>query len=224
MILALDVGNTNIVVGCGDTSESMYKGRLTTEKNGTVEEYAIRLSAMLGLHHIAIGDIDGSIISTVVPELTNVLTRALEILIGKTPMLVKHTLDTGLTLEIDEPKRLGADLIVGAVAAMNEYPLPLAVFDMGTATTLAVVDKRRCYIGGSIMPGVKTSLNALSGNASQLPYIDIDAPESVIGKNTIDCMKSGIVFGTAAMLDGLIDRVEKELGETLTVIATGGLA
>ena len=211
MILALDVGNSNIVVGVGDTSESMYKGRLTTNKNGTSTEYAIRLRAMLHLYKVSCSDIEGCIISSVVPELTYAL-------------VVRHNLDTGLEIAIDDPKTLGADRIVGSVAAMNEYPLPLAVFDLGTATTMDIVDKNRRHLGGAIMTGIKTSLNALSTNASQLPNIEIDTSCSVIGKNTIDCMRSGIIYGNAAMIDGLIDRVEDELGEKLTVIATGGLA
>ena len=224
MILALDVGNSNIVVGVGDTSESMYKGRLTTNKNGTSTEYAIRLRAMLHLYKVSCSEIEGCIISSVVPELTYALTNAVELLTGKVPLVVRHNLDTGLEISIDDPKTLGADRIVGSVAAMNEYPLPLAVFDLGTATTMDIVDKNRRHLGGAIMTGIKTSLNALSTNASQLPNIEIDTSCSVIGKNTIDCMRSGIIYGNAAMIDGLIDRVEDELGEKLTVIATGGLA
>ena len=224
MILALDVGNSNIVVGVGDTSESMYKGRLTTNKNGTSTEYAIRLRAMLHLYKGSCSESEGCIISSVVPELTYALTNAVELLTGKVPLVVRHNLDTGLEIAIDDPKTLGADRIVGSVAAMNEYPLPLAVFDLGTATTMDIVDKNRRHLGGAIMTGIKTSLNALSTNASQLPNIEIDTSCSVIGKNTTDCMRSGIIYGNAAMLDGLIDRVEDELGEKLTVIATGGLA
>ncbi len=224
MILALDVGNTNIVVGIGDTSESMFKGRLTTVKSGTATEYAIRLKSMLGLYGVSCKEIEGSIISSVVPELTYALVNALELLTGKTPLVVKHSLDTGMTIAIDDPKSMGADRIVGSVAAMNEYPLPLAVFDLGTANTMDVVDRNRVHQGGVIWAGIKTSLNALAANASQLSHIEIEAPADVIGKNTVDCMRSGMVFGNAAMIDGLIDRVEEELGEKLTVVATGGLA
>lgn len=224
MILALDVGNTNIVVGIGDSSESMIKGRLTTNKSGTTTEYAIRLRSMLGLYGVSCEDIEGSIISSVVPELTYALTKAVELLTGKSPLVVKYNLDTGLNICIDDPRTLGADRIVGSVAAMNEYPLPLAVFDLGTANTMDIIDRERRHLGGVIWAGIKTSLNALAANASQLPHIEIEAPPSVIGKNTIDGMRSGMVYGNAAMMDGLIDRVEKELGEKLTVVATGGLA
>ncbi|MGI6029252.1 MAG: type III pantothenate kinase [Candidatus Heteroscillospira sp.] len=224
MILALDVGNTNIVVGIGDTSESMFKGRLTTNKSGTTTEYAIRLRAMLELYGVACDAIEGSIISSVVPELTYALTNAVELLTGKTPLVVKYNLDTGMQICIDDPRTMGADRIVGSVAAMNEYPLPLAVFDLGTANTMDVVDDKRRHLGGVIWAGIKTSLNALAANTSQLPHIEFEAPKSVIGTNTIDCMRSGIVFGNAAMMDGLIDRVEAELGKKLTVVATGGLA
>lgn len=224
MILAIDVGNTNIVVGFGDSSDGMYKGRLTTIKNGTATEYAIRLKAMLDLYRISSNDLEGAIISSVVPEVTYALEKAVEALIGKLPVVVVHTLDTGLNIAIDQPKTLGADRIVGSVAAINEYPLPLAIVDVGTATTIDVVDENRTYLGGCIMPGPKTALNALSMNASQLPHIEIEAPTSMIGKNTVDSMRSGIVFGCAAMIEGLISNIEKELGKKLTVIATGGLS
>jgi len=224
MILALDVGNTNIVVGICNKEGSVYKGRLTTNKNGTTTEYAIRLKSILDLYNIKCEDIEGSIIASVAPEVTYALTYAVELLTKKTPMVVKHTMDTGLKIAIDAPATLGADRIVGSVAAMNEYPLPLAVFDLGTANTMDVIDSSGCHQGGVIWAGIKTSLNALASNASLLPHIDIEAPQNVIGKNTIDGMRSGIVYGNAAMMDGLIDRVEKELGEKLTVIATGGLA
>lgn len=224
MILALDVGNTNIVVGCGDLEFSKFKGRLTTNKSGTATEYAIRLKTMLQLYDVALEDIEGTIISSVVPELTYSLARALEFLTKKPPLIVKHTLKTGLIMTIDNPQTLGADRIVGSVAAIDKYKPPLAVFDVGTATTMDIIDKDYRHLGGCIMPGVKTSLHALSTNASQLPHIDIEEPTRLIGKNTIESMRSGLIYGNAAMLDGLIARAEEELGEKLTVIATGGLA
>ena len=224
MILALDVGNTNIVVGVGDSSESMYKGRLNTNKSGTSTEYAIRLKSMLSLYDVDCGQIEGSIISSVVPEVTYALTYAVELLTGKTPLVVRYDMDTGLNICIDDPRSMGADRIVGSVAAVNEYPLPLAIFDLGTATTMDVIDRSRSHLGGVILAGIRTSIKALAENASQLPSIEIEAPSGVIGKNTVDCMRSGLVIGHAAVMDGLIDRVEEELGEKLTVIATGGLA
>lgn len=224
MILALDVGNTNIVVGCGDSSEGMYKGRLTTMKNGTATEYAIRLKALLDLYGVSSTELTGAIISSVVPEVTYALEKAVETIIKKPPLVVSHTLDTGLTIAIDNPKTLGADRIVGSVAAMNEYKLPLAIVDIGTATTIDVVDENCTYLGGCIMPGLKTSLNALATNASQLPHVEIEAPDKIIGTNTVDSMRSGVVFGSAAMLEGLVDGIEQELGREVTVVATGGLA
>ena len=224
MILALDVGNTNIVVGICNKAGSIYKGRLTTNKNGTTTEYAIRLKSILDLYNVNCGDIEGAIIASVAPEVTYALTYAVELLTKKVPLVVKHNLDTGLKIAIDSPASLGADRIVGSVAAMNEYPLPLAIFDLGTANTMDVIDSSGCHQGGVIWAGIKTSLNALASNASLLPHIEIEAPQNVIGKNTIDCMRSGVVYGNASMIDGMIERFNDEMGEELKVIATGGLA
>ena len=131
---------------------------------------------------------------------------------------------TGLNIVMDNPGQLGADLVADAVAGLASYPVPLVVIDMGTATTISVVNSKKQYIGGMIMPGVRISLDALTARASQLSGISIDAPRHIIGKNTIECMKSGVLYSNAAALDGIIDRIEEELGEKTTVIATGGLA
>ncbi len=224
MILGLDVGNSNIVVGIWADHGEMYRGRLSTIKNGTTTEYAIRLKCMMDLHKVDVNDIEGAIISSVVPEMTYALEKAVKLLISKPPLVVKDDMKTGLEIAIDNPKSLGADRIVASVAAMNEYKLPLVILDMGTATTVDIIDKNHRHLGGCIMPGIKTSLNALAANASQLSHIEIDAPVKLIGKNTIDSMRSGLLYGNACMVDGLIARFEEELGEKLTVVATGGLA
>lgn len=224
MILAIDVGNTNIVVGCLDPNKKYFEGRLSTDKDATVAEYAIRFQAMLQLYGIDQKAIEGGIISTVVTQLVGTLCQAVEMVIGTPPMLVGPGLKTGLNIKIDNPAQLGADLVVGAVASIAKYPLPQIIFDLGTATTASVIDQNGVFCGGPIMPGVKTALTALSGSTSQLPYIEITAPHKVIGSNTVECMQSGSVYGTAAMLDGMAQRIEEELGCTCTLVATGGIA
>ncbi len=221
MLLAIDVGNTNIVLGVlsGDTLVST--GRLSANINETDEEYAMKLHSFLSLHNAL--DINGAIISSVVPALIGTLKRAVRFVTGVTPLIVGPGVKTGLSIKIDDPAQLGADLVVGAVAAKAKYSCPLIIFDLGTATTGSVVDREGNFLGGIITTGVKTSLNALATGTALLPQIDIAAPKKTIGTNSIDSMRSGAVIGTAAMLDGFIDRFEEELGEKATVIVTGGL-
>ncbi len=225
MILAIDVGNTNIVVGCVKDSESLFVERLSTDTRKTATEYAVLLRDVLNLHEIRREDIEGSILSSVVPILNTVLADAMEkILPGKPHMAVGPGLKTGLPIAIDNPAQLGADLVVAAVAALAEQKGPMILIDMGTATTLSAVDEKGVFRGVSIMPGVRVSMQSLSSNAAQLTSIGLSAPKHAIGTNTADSMKSGVIFGAAGMLDGLIDRMQEELGAPCTVIATGGLA
>lgn len=224
MILALDMGNTNIVFGAIDEKKIHFVSRLVTDLNKTEDEYAVVFNTILNMYNINRADITGAIISSVVPPLMNIIKDAVKTVLGITPMVVSPGLKTGLNIKIDNPAQLGSDLVVDAVAALNEYNAPFIVFDLGTATTASVVDKNHTYIGSVIMPGIVVSQDSLSSKTSQLPRIGLDAPETVIGKNTIDCMRSGLVNGNAAMLDGMIERIEEELGMKTTVIATGGLA
>ncbi len=221
MLLAIDVGNTNIVLGVLDGKELVTSGRLSTDIKQTDEEYAIKLSSFFKLHGIE--GVDSAIISSVVPALIGTLKNAVKIVTGVDSLIVGPGIKTGLSIKIDDPAQLGADLVVGAVAAKEKYPLPIIIFDLGTATTGSVIDKNGNFLGGIITTGVKTSLNALSTGTALLPQIDISAPKNIIGTNSIDSMKSGAVIGTAAMLDGFIDRFENELGEKATVVITGGL-
>lgn len=223
MVIAVDIGNTNIVVG-GMDEKIKFVGRIATDKNRTEYEYAIMLSGLLQMHNIKEENIEGAIISSVVPPLTTVMKKAIISACAKEPLIVGPGIKTGLNIQTDNPSALGSDLVVDAVAALSEYKPPMIVIDMGTATTMSVIDSKSRYIGGAIMPGIMVSQNALSANTSQLPYIDISAPERVIGKNTIECMKSGMVNGAAGMIDGMIDRIQEEIGEKVTVIATGGLS
>lgn len=221
MILAIDIGNTNIVLGVMDDESLLFSGRLSTNIYETDEEYAMKLHSFLSIHNLL--NIDGAILSSVVPALVGTVKKAVKIVTGITPLIVGPGIKTGLSIKIDDPAQLGADLVVGAVAAKNKYPLPSIFFDLGTATSAIVLNEKGECIGGMIAAGVKTAINALSSNTSLLPQIEISAPKKAIATNTIDCMKCGAVIGTAVMIDGLIDRFEEELGKKTTVIVTGEL-
>ena len=225
MILAIDVGNTNIVVGAIDHNrKKVFIERLSTVKTKTEAEYAIDLKIILELYHIDPAELKGGIISCVVPQVTSVIRQAVEKIIKRKALLVGPGVKNGLNIKMDNPASVGSDQIVDAVAVVEEYALPAIVIDMGTASTMSVIDEKKNYIGGVIMPGVKVSLESLTANASQLHGISLDAPKKVIGTNTIDCMQSGVINGNAACLDGMIERIQDELGKKCTVVVTGGLA
>lgn len=224
MILAIDIGNTNIVIGCIDKKKTYFIERLSTVRTKTELEYAVDIKTVLDIYHMDKEQIEGCIISSVVPQITNVAKRAAEKILEKNVMVLGPGIKTGLNIMMDHPASTGADLVADAVAGIAEYPVPLVVIDMGTATTASVIDANKNYIGGMILPGVRVSLDALTSRASQLSGISIDAPKRVIGKNTIDCMKSGVLYSNAAAMDGIIERIEEELGQPVTVVATGGLA
>ena len=224
MILAIDIGNTNIVVGCIDSAHTEFIERISTVRTKTELEYAVDIKTILDIHTIKKDALEGCIISSVVPQITDIVRIAAEKILGKEVMVLGPGIRTGLNILMDNPATLGADLVADAVAGIAHYPLPLIVIDMGTATTLCVVDSKKNYIGGMILPGVGISLDALTSRASQLSGIGIEAPKRVIGKNTIECMKSGVLYSSAAAMDGCIDRIEEELGEKTTVVATGGLS
>ncbi|MDD3252032.1 MAG: type III pantothenate kinase [Lachnospiraceae bacterium] len=224
MILAIDMGNTNIVIGCIDSDRTYFVERVTTSHDKTGTEYAINIKNILEIHQIDKTKIEGAILSSVVPPLNAAISSAVKKILGYHPMLVGSGIKTGMNIQMDNPKTVGSDMIVDAVAAIRDYPCPIIIIDMGTATTMSVVDHSGSYIGGVILPGLRVSLNSLSSKTAQLPSISLDIPKAVIGKNTIDCMRSGIMYGNAGMIDGIIDRMIDELGETPTVIATGGLS
>lgn len=224
MILAIDMGNTNIVIGCVTDGKTMFEERLCTDRSKTELEYAIGFKTVLELHNISPDDIEGAIISSVVPQLTNIIKNAITKIVDTEVMIVGPGIKTGLNILMDNPASIGADLIVDAVAGISCYGAPLTIIDMGTATTLTVIDDKKNYVGGMIVPGVKVTLDSLVTKTAQLPMISLEPPKKAIGKNTVDCMKGGIILGAAAMLDGLIERMEDELGYKTTVVATGGLA
>lgn len=224
MILAIDVGNTNIVMGCMEGLEIKSISRLATNTLKTDYEYAVEIKQILNFNEVDSTNFEGTIISSVVPPITNTLNSAIKMLTGHDSIIVGAGIKTGVNIAIDNPAQLGSDLLVAAVAALAEHKPPLILLDMGTATTFTAIDKNANIRGGAIAPGVDLSMNALVSGTSQLPKISIEAPKFCIGSNTIDSMKSGCVFATASMIDGMIDRMSDELDGEVKVIATGGLS
>ena len=224
MIFAIDVGNSNIVIGMIEDGEIRNIVRIHTDPRETATEHIIKLRQITDFYGLDPAGFEGSILSSVVPRVTEPLRTALEKLTGRRAMVVGPGIRTGLNLRVDEPGSVAADLIVGGVAASAFYGTPAIIINMGTATTLTVVDKNNCFRGGVIIPGVKLSYSALAAGTSLLPDVAILPPKKVVGSNTVDCMRSGAVYGTAAMIDGMVERMEAELGCACTVIATGSLA
>lgn len=224
MILALDIGNTHIVIGCLEGEKIKKVARMASDSLRTEYEYAVMIKQILEIDSIDNRSFEGAIISSVVPPLTATLKKAVEHITGHEPLIVGAGLKTGLNIMLENPVQLGSDLVADGVAAQAAYKLPIIIVDMGTATTITVIDESSAFLGGAIIPGVTLSMNALSSGTSQLPRVSIEAPKHCIGTNTVDSMKSGAVYGTAAMLDGMIERIEAELGSKASVVATGGLA
>ncbi len=224
MILALDVGNANIVLGVIDGKKIMFEGTFQTDITKTSDEYCVSLKTILELYGVELEKIEGAIISSVVPQVLNAMKAAVLKLTGKTPLVVGPGLKTGLKIHIENPSHIGSDLVVGCVAALREHGAPLIVIDMGAATTMTVLDKDAALVGGAIIPGVKISMEALTQRTALLPGLQLGQPKKVIGRNTADCMRSGIMVGAACMIDGMIERMEEELGYKTTVVSTGGIA
>lgn len=225
MLLAIDMGNSNIKIGVVQDEAHIVEERVTTARDKTSMEYAMDIIAILSFHRIEVSEIEGAIISSVVPPLTGTLRSAVKKVTGKTPLLVTSHLKLHIRCdEMKYPEKIGADLLAGLEAAWLQYQKPVIVVNMGTATTITVLTRDAQYIGGVILPGLKVSLSSLSMNAAQLPAISLEAPGSVIGRETVECMRSGILYGNAAQLEGIIERMEAELGEHCEVVATGGLA
>jgi type III pantothenate kinase len=224
MILTVDIGNSNIVIGGVVGQQICFEARLRTDATKTSDEYCIDLKMLLDVYGVSKVEIEGAIIASVVPQVLNSMQTAIKKLTGKAALVVGPGLKTGLNIQIENPAQTGADLVVGCVAALREHKAPMIIIDMGTATTMIVLDKNSAMVGGCIMPGVKISMDALTERTALLPGLQLDQPKKAIGRNTIDCMRSGIMMGAACMLDGMIDRMEEELGYPTTVIATGGIA
>lgn len=224
MLLAIDIGNTNIVIGVIEEDVIRFEARIATDQVRTSDQYGVEIKNVLEAYGVSKDEIEDCIISSVVPPVFNSVKTGVVKVIGKQPMVVGPGLKTGLNINVDVPSQVGSDRIVIAVAALAEYKPPMILMDLGTATTIEVVEPGNMYLGGVIFPGVKISLDALTSRAAQLPGINLDKPKNIIGRNTVDCMRSGMMYGTAAMIDGIVERIEEELGHESTLIATGGLA
>ncbi|MDR3278624.1 MAG: type III pantothenate kinase [Oscillospiraceae bacterium] len=225
MLLAIDIGNSNIVIGCIDEESVIsHVFRMVTDILKTEDEYAVEMKSLLEFNGVDCGIFSGAIIASVVPPLSDVFKTAVYKLTGLTALAVGSGIKTGLNILIDNPAELGSDMAATAVGAAAKYPLPVIIVDMGTATKISVVKETAGFVGGAICPGVALSMDALSRGASLLPKVQIEAPKKCICGDTIGCMKSGAVFGAAAMVDGMLDRFETELGAAASVVATGGIA
>lgn len=224
MLLAVDIGNTNITLGAYNSNILEFTARLATDTRKTDDQYAVEIKQLLSLYGIEPADIEDCIISSVVPSVGKSISRAVSKLCQIVPLTLGPGVKTGLNIKIDNPAQLGADLVAGAVGAIDAYKMPCVIIDMGTASTVSVLDRNGAFLGGVIAAGVRLTLKALTENTAQLPAIPIEAPKSVIGTNTTESMQSGLVYGTASMIDGLLEKITAELGETPTVLATGGLS
>ena len=224
MILTIEIGNSTITLGGVEGSDISFECRINTDRVKTSDTYCIDLKTLFEIYGIDMASIEGVIISSVVPQVLNSVRTAIRKLLNTEPLVVGPGLKTGLDIRLENPGQMGADLVAADVAALSEHKPPLIVIDMGTATTMAVLDPSGAHLGGCVCPGVKISLEALTGSTSLLPGIQLDSPRQALGRNTADAMRSGIMFGTASMLDGMIDRFRAETGWDFTIVATGGLA
>ncbi len=225
MILAIDIENTRISIGCAVAEGIRFIERISTNLERTDLEYAVSIRTILELNHVKASELEGSIVCSVVPQLNHTIREAIRKATGLEKILtVGPGVRTGLNIQIDDPAKLGSDLAVNAVAAIAEYPLPLVVMNLGACTTFSVINEKGAYIGGSILPGIQTSMDAMIQNAAQLPYVSLDEPGRLIGKNTQECIRSGYRYGNAAMIDGMLDLIAKELTAEPTVVATGDMA
>jgi len=223
VILTIDIGNTNIVLGGFFNDELKFVSRISTNIKKTEDEYAALIKSIVSLNDVKRTEVSGAIISSVVPPLNKTMCKALTKIYGVSPIVVGPGVKTGVNLLVDNPSQVGADLVCSTAAAYSYYKVPAIVLDMGTATKLSVVDKNGAFAGVSIIPGVEIGIAALAGGTAQLPQISLEAPKSVIGKNTIDAMQSGVVYGNASLIDGMIEKIKAEFGD-IDIIATGGLA
>ncbi len=229
MLLTIDAGNTNLTLAAYrlDTPEGnapVFHSRMATDRSLTPDQLAIALLDIFRLHGVERSDCEDAVIGSVVSDMTDSLAEAAALLTGRMPLVLAPGVKTGLNIRIDNPAQLGADLIAAAVAAKTCYPLPCLIVDLGTATKISALDADGAFLGCSIAPGIAVSLEALSARTSQLPRVALRAPARAIGTDTVESMQAGIVFGTACMIDGMLERMERELGAAASAVATGGLA
>lgn len=223
MVLTVDIGNTNIVLGGFEGEELFFVSRIRTEREKMPDEYAVTLKSLLEINGYETTPFTGAMLSSVVPPLLPAMKEAVAKLLGCRVLTVSPGTKTGLNILIDNPAETGADLVCACVGALSRYPMPCIIVDLGTATKFLVMDEKGNFLGGPIMPGVNISLDALSKRTAQLPHIELGGIDHVIGTNSIDCMRSGIVYGTASMVDGVLDRIETELGQKAAIVMTGGI-
>jgi len=224
MLLAIDIGNTNIVLGAFEGDRLVESWRVGTKTSITSDEYAMILKDLFGFRGIEFKQIQGIVISSVVPPLLPVMTEMSRAFFGIEPMIVTSELKTGITFRYDNPKEIGADRIVNAAAAFKQFGGPLIIVDFGTATTFCAITKNGEYLGGAIVPGIKISAEALFQRASKLPRFELVKPATVIGRDTVSAMQAGMLYGYAGLVDGIVERMKRELSQDARVVATGGLA
>lgn len=222
MILTINIENTSTVVGCNDGSRFLFVEQISTSTSRTELEYAISFKNIIELYALETSEITGAAISSVVPLVTNAVRGAIKRIFQLEPVVIGPGVKTGLNIMVDHPSQVGSDLVANAVAGIAKYEAPMLIVNMGTATTISVINEKKQYVGGMIIPGMKVSLESLSRETAQLPQIGMDLPKKLIGTNTIDCMKSGVIYGSAACIDGMIKRIEEHMGQPIaTVVATG---
>lgn len=224
MVLTVDIGNTNITLGLFDGDRPIATARLSTNITGTRDEYAAGLLSVLSLHGVTREQVDGAILSSVVPPLNTVIRDAIGFAFGVDAMVVGPGIKSGINIHCDHPASVGSDLICSCVAVQALYGSPALIVDMGTATKIMVMDKKGTFTGVSIMPGVLMGLRALSDGTAQLPHVSLEGPQTLVAKNTADAMRSGVILGHASLIDGMIDRFCEALGSSVPVFATGGMA
>lgn len=222
MILTINIENTNTIIGCSENSEFIFVESISTNTSRTELEYAISLKNIFELHKLEISKVEGAIISSVVPPVTSIVKGAVKRILGKEAIVIGPGVKTGLNIMTDNPAQLGSDLVANAVAGIAKYEAPMMIVSMGTATTISVINEKKQYVGGMIIPGIQVSSESLTRETAQLPKIGLEKPKRAIGTNTIECMRSGLIYGNAACIDGSIARIEKELGFSVaTIVATG---
>jgi type III pantothenate kinase len=224
MILVLDVGNTNTVLGVYDQGALKHHWRIETSRNKTEDEFGMVINSLFEHDGFSFKQIEGIIISSVVPPIMVALERMCMKYFNITPLVVGPGIKTGLNIKYENPREVGADRIVNAVAGIQDYGSPLVIVDFGTATTYCYINEKKQYMGGAIAPGINISTEALYSRAAKLPRIEIARPDNIIGKNTVSAMQSGILYGYVGQVEGIVKRIKDQAKEVPQVIATGGLA
>jgi type III pantothenate kinase len=224
VLLVLDVGNSNIVAGVYREKTLVHSWRVATDRSRTTDEYGMLFKSLFNDAGIDIAEIDGAIIGSVVPPVMHALEKMAAKYFHVNPLTIGPGIKTGLNIKMENPKEVGADRIVNAVAAIELYGAPVIIVDFGTATTFCLVDEKEQYLGGAIAPGVMISAEALFQRTAKLPRIELMKPAGVLGKNTIAAMQSGVIFGFAGQVDGIVKRMKRLCKQEPTVVATGGLA